>query len=172
MNWKPADIVGSGPFRMKDYKPAQYILLERNPYFCEVDRNGQRLPYFDNIIYTVVPDMNAMSLRFLSGESDADDFILPLRIRSFQGRGGQGKIQTARTGHRAGDRIFLVQRKHQRGQKGQPYVDPEKLKWFRNAKFRQACSYAIDRESIIKSVYSGPRDPELRFRHARQQKMV
>jgi peptide/nickel transport system substrate-binding protein len=29
------------------------------------------------------------------------------------------------------------------------------LKWFRNTKFRQACSYAIDRESIIKSVLSG-----------------
>ena len=38
---------------------------------------------------------------------------------------------------------------------GKPYVDPEKLKWFRNVKFRQACSYAIDRESIIQSVYSG-----------------
>jgi peptide/nickel transport system substrate-binding protein len=58
-NWKPQDIIGSGPFRIKDYKPAQSILLERNPYFFEVDSNGQRMPYFDNIIYTVVPDMNA-----------------------------------------------------------------------------------------------------------------
>ncbi|MEI9864199.1 MAG: ABC transporter substrate-binding protein [Limisphaerales bacterium] len=29
------------------------------------------------------------------------------------------------------------------------------MKWFRDTKFRQACSYAVDRESIIKSVYSG-----------------
>ena len=31
-------------------------MLERNPYFSEVDSNGQRLPYFDQIIFTVVPD--------------------------------------------------------------------------------------------------------------------
>ena len=61
VNWKPQDIVGSGPFRLKEYKPAQYTLLERNPYFFEVDSNGQRLPYFDNVIYTVVPDMNAIN---------------------------------------------------------------------------------------------------------------
>ena len=33
INWKPEEIVGSGPFRLKEYKPAQYTLLERNPYF-------------------------------------------------------------------------------------------------------------------------------------------
>ncbi len=34
-------------------------------------------------------------------------------------------------------------------------VDPVKLKWFRDTKFRQACSYAIDREAIAKSVFAG-----------------
>ena len=75
INSDPATVVGSGPYRLKEYKAAQYTRLERNPYFCEVDKNGQRLPYFDDVIFTVVPNMNAMSLRFLSGESDADDFI-------------------------------------------------------------------------------------------------
>ena len=46
---------------------------------------------------------------------------------------------------------------------GKPYVDPKKLKWFRNVKFRQACSYAIDREAIIKSVYSGRAIPNYGF---------
>ncbi len=36
-----------------------------------------------------------------------------------------------------------------------------KLKWFRNQKFRQACSYAINREAIIKSVYSGRAFPPM-----------
>ena len=47
VNWKPENIVGSGPFRLKEYKTAQYTILERNPYFLEVDTNGQRLPYLD-----------------------------------------------------------------------------------------------------------------------------
>ena len=44
----------SVPFE-KIFSRAQSLLLERNPYFFEVDSNNQRLPYFDNIIYTIVP---------------------------------------------------------------------------------------------------------------------
>ena len=128
VNWKPEDIVGSGPFRIKEYKPAQYILLERNPYFCEVDKKGQRLPYFDNIIFTVVPDLNAMSLRFLSGESDVDDYIFPYEYDHFKAESAKGKIHLARTRHRIGNGIFLVQRKHEREpQNRQALRGPEKI---------------------------------------------
>ncbi len=155
VNWKPADIVGSGPFRLKDYQPAQSILLERNPYFFEVDSNGQRLPYFDNIIYTVVPDMNAMSLRFLSGESDADDFIYPYEYDHFKAEAAKGRFNLLEPGIGLETGFFWFNENTNVDKSGKPYVDPKKLKWFRNAKFRQACSYAIDRESIIQSVYSG-----------------
>ena len=36
-----------------------------------------------------------------------------------------------------------------------PFVDPVKVKWFRNQKFRQAVSHAINREGIIRSVFYG-----------------
>ena len=42
-------------------------------------------------------------------------------------------------------------------------MDPKKLKWFRNVKFRQACAYAIDRDSLIKSVFSGRAIPNYGF---------
>ncbi len=84
INSDPASVVGSGPYRLKELKPAQYTSLERNPYYYEVDKKGQRLPYFDNVIFTVVPNMNAMSLRFLSGESDADDFVYPYEYEHFK----------------------------------------------------------------------------------------
>ena len=57
-------------------------------------------------------------------------------------------------------------------QTGKPYVDPVKLKWFRNTKFRQACSYAINREAIIKSVYSGRAAPAYGLVTPGNQKMV
>ena len=156
INWKPADIVGSGPFRLKEYKTAQYTMLERNPYFFEVDKKGQRLPYFDNIIFTVVPDMNAMSLRFLSGESDVDDFIYPYEYDHFRAESAKGRFQLLEPGIGLEKSFFWFnQNTNVNPKTGQPCVDPKKLKWFRNVKFRQACSYAIDRESIIKSIYSG-----------------
>jgi peptide/nickel transport system substrate-binding protein len=38
---------------------------------------------------------------------------------------------------------------------GRPFVDPVKLKWFRDKKFRQVISCAINREDIISQVYGG-----------------
>ena len=164
VNWKPQDIVGSGPYCLKEYKPAQYTMLERNPYFCEVDRQGHRLPYFDHIIFTVVPDMNAMSLRFLSGESDADDFIYPYEYDRFKAESAKGRFLLLEPGVGLENSFFWFnQNTNLNAKTGKPCVDPVKLKWFRNVKFRQACSYAIDRETIIKSVYSGRGIPAYGF---------
>ena len=127
INWKPEDIVGSGPFRLKEYKPAQYILLERNPYFCEVDKKGQRLPYFDNIVYTVVPDLNAMSLRFLSGESDVDDFIFPYEYDHFKAEAAGGKFQLLEPGIGLETGFFWFNENTNVDKSGKPFVDPEKV---------------------------------------------
>jgi len=37
---------------------------------------------------------------------------------------------------------------------GKPYVDPVKLAWFRDVRFRQAVSYAIDREALVETALS------------------
>ena len=164
VNWKPADIIGSGPFRLKEYKQAQLILLERNPYFMEVDTKGQRLPYFDNIIFTVVPDLNAMSLRFLSGESDVDDFIYPYEYDRFKAEAAKGKFNLLEPGIGLEAGFFWFnQNTNANAKTVQPNVEAKKLKWFRDQKFRQACSYAIDRDSIIKAIYSGRAIPNYGF---------
>jgi peptide/nickel transport system substrate-binding protein len=46
---------------------------------------------------------------------------------------------------------------------GQPLVAPAKQKWFRNQKFRQAMAHAIDRPSIIQSIYAGRANPNYGF---------
>jgi peptide/nickel transport system substrate-binding protein len=164
VNWKPQDIVCSGPFQIKEYKPAQYTLLERNPYFCEVDTKGQRLPYFDNVIYTVVPDENAINLRFLSGGCDADDFIHPDAYDQFKTAEADGHFKLVEPGIGLETTFFFFnENTNVNPQTGKPYVDPVKLKWFRNTKFRQACSYAINREAIAKSVFADRAIPNYGF---------
>jgi peptide/nickel transport system substrate-binding protein len=156
INWNPKDIVCSGPFMIKEYKPAQSILLERNPYFCEVDKKGQRLPYFDNIVFTIVPDRNAISLRFLSSECDIHDFIYANEYDHFKTESAKGKFNLLEPGiGMETDFFWFNENTNVNPKTGQPLVDPKKLKWFRNPKFRQACAYAIDRDSIIKSIFSG-----------------
>ena len=156
INSKPEEIVGSGPYKLKEFKPAQHALLERNPYFFEVDKKGQRLPYFDNIIYTVVPDMNAMSLRFLQSESDVFEMVRPDEFNRFKEEADKGKFTLVELGIGLEKGFFWFnQNTNVDAKSGKPMVEPKKQQWFRDQKFRQAAAYAVDRESIIKSVYAG-----------------
>jgi peptide/nickel transport system substrate-binding protein len=156
INTDPSQLVGSGPFRLKEYKTGNYTLLERNPYFLEVDKKGQRLPYFDAIVYTVVPDLNALSLRFLSGESDVDDMVYPYEYDEFKSASAKGKFDLLEPGVGLENNfLWFNENTNIDAKTGKPYVDPVKLSWFRNTKFRQAVAYAIDRDAINESVYSG-----------------
>jgi peptide/nickel transport system substrate-binding protein len=164
INSKPEEIVGSGPFRLKEYKAAQYTILERNPYFLEVDKNNTRLPYFDNVIFTVVPSFDAMALRFLSGESDVDDLVRPAEYDTFKAAADKGKITLLDPGVGLEMEFMCFNENTNLNAKtGQPLVAPQKLKWFRNTKFRQAVSYAINRDAIIKAAFSGRGVPTYGF---------
>ena len=46
---------------------------------------------------------------------------------------------------------------------GKPFVNPAHLKWFRNKKFRQAVSCAIDRDRLVREVYGGRAQPTYGF---------
>ena len=236
----PGQIVGSGPFRIKKFKPAEFTLLERNPYYYAVDQKGQRLPYLDNVIYTVVPDMNTMSERFIAGECDVLEMVRPDEYERYKTESAKGRFHlhdlglglergffwfNQNTNQMANVQITsdppgaeitwhnisvgqLPQQKKvtlggaevtvkfpgaaeerktialSSGQAlpaifqftagkleihrdlaggaavlGVPIVEPKKLKWFRDVKFRQALSYAVDRPSIIKSIYAGRARP-------------
>jgi peptide/nickel transport system substrate-binding protein len=158
------DIICSGPFVIKQYKPSEYTLMVRNPYFFEVDSNRQRLPYLDSIIYTVVPDMNAVSLRMLTGESDADDTIQAYEYGQFKADALKSGFRLLEPGIGLEKNFFWFNENTNINPKtGRHYVDPKKLKWFRNEKFRQAVSYAINRKAIIKSIYSGRAIPAYGF---------
>lgn len=161
VNWNPADIVCDGPYCLQQYKQSEYAVLRRNPYFFEVDSNGTRLPYFDQIIFSTVPDYNTQSLRFLSGESDADDFIYPYEYDQFKAASANGKFNFIEPGVGLVTTFFWFNQNTNTNPKtGKPYVDPIKSKWFRDKKFRQAISYAIDRDNIIKSVEFGHGVPQ------------
>jgi peptide/nickel transport system substrate-binding protein len=164
VNWKAEDVVGCGPYRLKEYKQAQYTVLERNPYFIEVDTNGTRLPYFDEIVFSIVPDLATLSLRFLSGESDLDDYVYPFEYDVFTAKAGEGKFNVIDPGTGLETYYFWFNENTNINAKtGKPYVDPVKLSWFRNQKFRQAISYAFNREAIVKAVFSGRGIPAYGF---------
>ncbi len=156
VNTRPQDLVCNGPFKLKQFKPGELIWVERNPHFFEVDSLGQRLPYLDDIIYTVVPDFNAMALRFLGGKSDAHENVRADEVERFREESKKGKFSLLELGLGL-ERGFLWfnQNTNMNAKTGKPLVDPKKLRWFRDKRFRQAMACAIDRESIVRSIYAG-----------------
>ena len=155
INTKPQDLVGSGPFKLKEFKGGQLTLLERNPLYFAVDKQGQRLPYLDNVIYVVKPDMNAMSLSFLKGESDVHETVRPDEFERFKAEAAKGgfTLQELGVGPERGFLWFNLN-PGTSPKTGKPYVDAKKLKWFQQTKFRQAVAHAVDRPSIIKAIYA------------------
>src|SRR6185295_1799634 len=82
----PSQIVGLGPYRLKEFVPGQRVVLERNPYFWKVDSKGQRLPYLDRIVFVIQRDFNTVQSQFEAGNLDvmsrvrATDFALVKRL--------------------------------------------------------------------------------------------
>ena len=70
------------------------------------------------------------------------------------------------------DLIIFNQNTNTNPKTGKPYVNPAKLKWFRNTKFRQAISYAIDRPSIAKSTINGHGEPQYGYITPANQKWI
>ena len=164
INAKPEDVVGAGPYRLKQFKPAELTVLERNPNYFVVDKKGQRLPYLDQLIFTSVPDQNAMGLRFLGGQSDVLELVRPEEVDRFKTEAGGGKFKLLDLGLASERDYFAFNENTGTNSKtGKPYVDPVKLKWFRNTKFRQAVSYAVDRQAIIRSSLAGYGEPNYNY---------
>jgi peptide/nickel transport system substrate-binding protein len=142
---------GLGPFRLKEYVPGQRLTLERNPYFWKADTQGQRLPYLNELVFLFVPSADAQVLRFQSGETD---LISRLGSENFSVLAGQQRGYTMADAGPGLEYNFLFFNLNDLRDKTGPDT-AGKQKWFREVKFRQAVSAAVDREAIVRLVYRG-----------------
>ena len=142
---------GAGPYRLKEYTPGQRLVLERNPFYWKADAKGNALPYLDEIVFLFVPSADAQVVRFQSGETD---MISRLGAENFSVLSRQQHGYTMVDAGPGLEYNFLFFNLNDLGDK----VTPEmagKLKWFRDVKFRQAVSAAIDREAMVRLIYQG-----------------
>lgn len=151
LNTPPSEIAGLGPFRVKQYVPGQHVVLERNPYYWRVDRDDHRLPYFDELIFLFVGSEDQQIMRFEAGETDivsqlsAENYALLSREQS------RAAWQLADLGPSL-EYNFLVFNLNDLGTKKLDEIEQKQV-WFRDLRFRQAISAAIDRDSIVRLVY-------------------
>ncbi len=154
----PEEIVSSGPFRIKSFVNETRVVLERNPYYWKVDKVGTRLPYLDHVVFELVPDLNVALLKFRDGETDvyeirAEDVELIERDQK------RGNYTVQDLGPAFNTNYFMFNLDDGLGKDGKPFVDPIKMKWFKDKRFRKAISHAIDRDAIVRVVFQGCAQP-------------
>jgi peptide/nickel transport system substrate-binding protein len=148
----PADkIAGLGAFRLKQVVPGDRIVLERNPYYWKIDAKGQRLPYLDELTFIVVQTQDAQVIRFQAGDSQ---IISGLSADNYAALEPEQKARHFKL-YDAGPGLeynFLMFNLNDDTEGRLPEV-ARKQKWFREVRFRQAISAAIDRAAIVRLVY-------------------
>ncbi len=145
------EIAGLGPYRLKEYVPGQRLTLERNPFYWKADGKGNRLPYLDELVFLFVPSADAQVIRFQSGETDV---ITRLGAQDFTLLTHQSRNAAMVDAGPGLEFNFLFFNLNELGSTVPPEI-ARKQKWFRDVRFRQAVSSAVDRDAIVRLVYQG-----------------
>ena len=125
--------VGAGPFKFKEWDRGTKIVLEANDnYFL-----GR--PYLDELVYRVIPDTSTMFLELKAGHLDM--MSLSPQQYLYQTNGAYWKDNFVKYRYLSFGYSFLAFN----------FKSP----FFTDRKVRQAISYAIDKEGLVKGVLFG-----------------
>ncbi len=151
----PAEVIGTGPFTIERYDPGARVVMRRNPNYWLKDDEGNSLPYLDEIVHIIVPDLEAELAKFLAGESDVHA-VLGEEFAELEPLQEEGNFTIYKRGPGFGTTFLGFNMNPGRNpDTGESYLDFEKLEWFRNKQFRQAVAHSIDKNAIINDVQHG-----------------
>ncbi|HEY9077124.1 MAG TPA: ABC transporter substrate-binding protein [Anaerolineaceae bacterium] len=131
------------------YEAGKSMTLERNPYYYCVDTAGNQLPYIDGQDWVATADRQVQLLLVRQGSVDHNHF------NNFT----IGDIATLKDAQDAGNYDVVLW--DSGSGTGMMYfwnydvADPKMRALYRNPKFKQAISFALDRPTIQKTVYYG-----------------
>lgn len=150
----PDQIVGTGPFVLREYRPGERVVLDRNPRYWRRDAAGGALPYLDRLVLEIVPDQNAELLRLQSGAIDLtqdalrpDDYVTVRRAEE------QGRLARVELGVSTDADAFWFCLKPEVRKAAPRFV------FAQQPAFRQAMSHAVDREEFAQNVFLGEAVP-------------
>lgn len=151
----PTGIIGTGPFTIESYDPGGRVVFRRNPDYWLSDDAGNPLPYLDEIVQLIVPDLATGLARFKAGEADVHG-VLGEEFAKLERLQAQENFTVHRQGpgFRSEFLTFNV---------NPEVVSPPKLTWFRNLQFRRAVAHVVDKDRIIDGVQHGLGYPQWSF---------
>lgn len=151
---EPADIVGTGPFVLREFKPGERLVFDRNPRYWRTSPDGGRLPYLDRLVLQFIPEQNAELLALQAGTIDLtqselrpDDYVPVRRAEE------EGKLTLIEGGVSpdADALWFCMKPEAKKGDR--------RLAFVLKREFRQALSHAVDREEFARTVFLGEAVP-------------
>ncbi|MDE0643635.1 MAG: ABC transporter substrate-binding protein [bacterium] len=151
----PAEVIGTGPFFIEEYQPGERIVLKRNPNYWMKDEAGNSLPYLDQIVHLIVPDLESELAGFLSEESDVH-YVSGEEFAQLEPLQERQNFTIHRRGPNFGSSFLVFNiNPGTNPDTGDPYVTPERLEWFGNKQFRQAVAHSIDKGTIVDQIQHG-----------------
>jgi peptide/nickel transport system substrate-binding protein len=128
-------------------------VMERNPFYYEVDTEGNQLPYLDGIQMTLAENLEVLNLRAIAGEYDLQERHTDIaKIPVFLENMEQGDYSIhLDPGAYGSDATLQINHSYD--------GDPETMKWLRNTDFRRALSMGIDRDQLNETFWLGVGSP-------------
>lgn len=142
-----------GPWRTVEPINTPSWVMERNPFYYEVDPEGNQLPYLDGIQMTLAENLEVLNLRAIAGEYDlqerhTDIAKLPVFLENME----QGDYSVhLDPGAYGSDATLQINHSYD--------ADPEVVKWLQNVDFRRALSMGIDRDQLNETYWLGVGSP-------------
>jgi peptide/nickel transport system substrate-binding protein len=142
-------------WRCKSFDSDSSVVLERNPYYWAVMPNGDQLPYLDELRFTLNTEAQTGLLKVQQGAVDychgPFNQIALTDVETLRGSTEQAgtEILLWDGGDGTGSIFFF----------NYDYVDDEVRALIREPKFRQAVSFAFNRDAVRKSVYFNTGEP-------------
>lgn len=153
----PEDLppVTMGAFVPVIYRPSELLVLVRNPYYFQVDEEGKQLPYMDEVWYNEAAEGTQRTFNLIANVGDRDNVenpqIFGMMFEESQKPDSHFSLSFEDFG--IGYRLMLnlsttlgINDDRDRALR----------ELFRDLRFREALSYAVDRQGLATAAFPGP----------------
>jgi peptide/nickel transport system substrate-binding protein len=140
--------IGTGPFKFKLWIENTKLVYLKNPYYHEVDKKGNRLPYLDAVAITFLPDKQSEFLQLIQGNLDYITGLDPSYkddIIDFNGR----------LNKRYADKLYMISGPYLNTEYLGFLLNPKKDNAIQNINLRKAVNYGFDRRKMIRFLRNG-----------------
>jgi peptide/nickel transport system substrate-binding protein len=157
----PEEIVASSAYKLKSYATAQRVVFEENPYYWKKNVVNENIPYIKEVVWEIIESTDTALMQFRSGSLDSLS-VSPEYFSLLKKEEDKGNFRIENGGE-VYSMTFISFNLNQGKKNGKPVINPIKSGWFNNLNFRQAVSYAINRDRMVTNVFRGLGKPQVSF---------